>query len=76
MLKTVLVLGATGPAGLCLLRELVSRQHQIVVYARSPQKIPQELSENNLLTVRPLIEEKISQPPPLGYQGLITCVDN
>lgn len=47
----VLVLGATGPAGICLVRELLYRQYKTVVYARNPAKIPQELSANPLLTV-------------------------
>ncbi|CZR45540.1 uncharacterized protein FPRO_15284 [Fusarium proliferatum ET1] len=40
---TVLVLGGTGPAGICLLRELLHRKHKVVAYARSPQKIPEDL---------------------------------
>lgn len=49
---TILVLGATGPAGICLLRELVYRKHQVVVYARSPSKIPEDLTASPLIEVR------------------------
>lgn len=47
-----LVLGGTGPAGICLLRELVYRNHATVVYARSPSKIPKDLASNPLIDVR------------------------
>jgi putative NADH-flavin reductase len=49
--STVLVLGGTGPAGICLLRELLHRKHKVVVFARSPSKIPQDLATNTLLEV-------------------------
>ncbi|KAF4344232.1 hypothetical protein FBEOM_1826 [Fusarium beomiforme] len=48
---TVLVLGSTGPAGICLLRELVHRKHQVVAYARSPQKVPEDLASDPLLEI-------------------------
>jgi putative NADH-flavin reductase len=47
----VLVLGGTGPAGICLLRELLFRQHSTIVFARNPSKIPQKLLSNPLLEV-------------------------
>ncbi|KAI0125306.1 hypothetical protein BJ170DRAFT_637243 [Xylariales sp. AK1849] len=47
----ILVLGATGPAGICLLRELLHRQHATIAYVRSPAKIPQDLASNPLLEV-------------------------
>lgn len=47
----ILVLGGTGPAGICLLRELVHRNHTVVAYARSPSKIPTDLSSNPHLSV-------------------------
>lgn len=50
----ILVLGATGPAGICLLRELVYREHLTIVYARNPSKIPEDLASNPLLEVRKL----------------------
>ncbi|KAH7261628.1 hypothetical protein BKA59DRAFT_550099 [Fusarium tricinctum] len=49
--STVLVLGGTGPAGICLLRELLHRKHKVVVFARSPSKIPEDLASNTLLEV-------------------------
>ncbi|PKS10115.1 hypothetical protein jhhlp_001865 [Lomentospora prolificans] len=54
----VLVLGATGPAGICLLRELLSRNHATVVYARNPTKIPEDILSNPLLeTVKGEMED-------------------
>lgn len=50
--KKVLVLGATGPAGICLLRELVHRMYATVVFARTPSKIPNDLATNPLIEVR------------------------
>ncbi|KAI7767358.1 hypothetical protein LZL87_013107 [Fusarium oxysporum] len=48
---TVLVLGGTGPAGICLLRELLHRKHKVVAFARSPQKVPEDLASNPLLEI-------------------------
>ncbi|KAL2832475.1 hypothetical protein BDW59DRAFT_139311 [Aspergillus cavernicola] len=47
----ILVLGGTGPAGICLVRELVYRNHETVVYARNPSKIPEDLISHQLLEV-------------------------
>lgn len=47
----VLVFGGTGPAGICLLRELLHRNHPVVVFARTPSKIPEDLASNPLLEV-------------------------
>ncbi|KAF3036580.1 hypothetical protein E8E12_006598 [Didymella heteroderae] len=49
--SNILVLGGTGPAGICALRELLHRNHTVVAYARSPSKIPSDLSSNPQLTV-------------------------
>jgi nucleoside-diphosphate-sugar epimerase len=46
-----LVLGGTGPAGICLLRELVYRQHETIVYARNPSKIDDDLRSNEFLEI-------------------------
>ncbi|KAL4976082.1 hypothetical protein BDW66DRAFT_151427 [Aspergillus desertorum] len=47
----ILVLGGTGPAGVCLLRELVHRQHETIVYARNPSKIDDDLLSNEFLEI-------------------------
>jgi putative NADH-flavin reductase len=53
----ILVLGATGPTGINVLRELIHRKQPAVVYARSPSKIPSEISQS------PFIEA--NSPPSL-----------
>ncbi|KAJ4317229.1 hypothetical protein N0V84_007448 [Fusarium piperis] len=47
----VLVLGGTGPAGICLLRELIHRNHEVVAFARSPKKIPEDVSSSPLIEI-------------------------
>ncbi|KAL4983260.1 mediator complex subunit 27-domain-containing protein [Aspergillus falconensis] len=47
----ILVLGGTGPAGICLLRELVYRKHETIVYARNPSKIDDDLLSNEFLEI-------------------------
>ncbi|KAK1518652.1 uncharacterized protein CCOS01_11472 [Colletotrichum costaricense] len=49
----ILVLGATGPAGLPLLRELLHRQHGTIAYVRNASKIPAGLASSPLLQVTP-----------------------
>lgn len=50
-MSKVLVVGGTGPAGICLLRELLYRNHETVAYARNSSKIPEELLDNPKLEV-------------------------
>ncbi|KAH6720144.1 hypothetical protein BKA61DRAFT_640567 [Leptodontidium sp. MPI-SDFR-AT-0119] len=47
----ILVLGGTGPAGICVIRELIYRKHELIVYARTPSKIPSDLASNPLLEI-------------------------
>ncbi|KAI8682319.1 NAD(P)-bd-dom domain-containing protein [Fusarium sp. Ph1] len=47
----VLVLGGTGPAGICLLRELIHRNHEVVAFARNPKKIPEDVSSSPLIEI-------------------------
>ncbi|KAH8117124.1 NAD-binding protein [Phellopilus nigrolimitatus] len=47
----VLVLGGTGGIGPLLVRELLATSHTVVVYARSPQKVPSDISSNPGVTV-------------------------
>ena len=52
IMSPVLVLGGTGPAGLCLLRELILAGCEAVVYARDPAKIPDDIASNGYIKVR------------------------
>ncbi|THG93413.1 hypothetical protein EW145_g8382, partial [Phellinidium pouzarii] len=47
----VLVLGGTGGIGPLLIRELLVAEHTVVVYARSPQKVPSDISSNPSVTI-------------------------
>ncbi|KAF5023532.1 hypothetical protein F66182_4399 [Fusarium sp. NRRL 66182] len=49
--SAVLVLGGTGPAGICLLRELIYRNHKVVAYARNAQKIPEDVASSPLIEI-------------------------
>jgi len=47
----VLVIGATGPAGILLIREALAASHSVVVYARSPGKLPEEIRIHERVTI-------------------------
>ncbi|PHH50099.1 hypothetical protein CFIMG_007528RA00001 [Ceratocystis fimbriata CBS 114723] len=51
MTNKILVIGATGPSGLCLLRELVHQKQDTIAYCRSPSKIPLDLSSSQYIQV-------------------------
>jgi putative NADH-flavin reductase len=40
----VVILGGTGPTGILLIEEALAAKHTVVVYARSPQKLPPHLT--------------------------------
>ncbi|KAH8601909.1 NmrA family protein [Bisporella sp. PMI_857] len=42
----ILVLGATDPLGICVLQELLHRNHAIVAYARTLSKIPTDVDDS------------------------------
>ncbi|THH09978.1 hypothetical protein EW146_g8517 [Bondarzewia mesenterica] len=48
----VLVLGATGPCGVLLIRELLTSTHAaVVVYARNPSKLPSDISTHRNVVI-------------------------
>lgn len=47
----VLVLGGTGAIGLLIIRDLLLAQHTVVIFARSPQKLPDDITSNSNVTV-------------------------
>ncbi|KAG8668267.1 hypothetical protein FPOAC2_07558 [Fusarium poae] len=47
----ILVFGATGPAGIVLLRELLHRKLPVLAYCRTPSKIPENIFDDPLLEV-------------------------
>jgi len=49
----ILILGATGPTGILLIREALAapQQHTLVLYVRSPEKLPEDISTHPAITV-------------------------
>jgi uncharacterized protein YbjT (DUF2867 family) len=47
----VVILGGTGPSGILLIEEALASKHTVVVYARSPQKLPEHLSKHPDITI-------------------------
>jgi len=47
----VVIFGGTGPSGILLAEEALAAKHTIVVYARSPQKLPAHLHEDPNVTI-------------------------
>ncbi|GBE78488.1 NAD-P-binding protein [Sparassis latifolia] len=47
----LLVLGATGPCGVQLIQEALSTSHSVVIYARSPQKLPDSITSHSSVFV-------------------------
>ena len=48
----VLILGATGGIGLLLIERALAASHTVVVYARSPQKLPEHYADNPNVVLR------------------------
>lgn len=47
----VVILGGTGPSGILLIEEALAAKHVIVIYARSPQKLPAHLNNHPDTTI-------------------------
>jgi putative NADH-flavin reductase len=49
----ILLFGATGPTGIALVRELLQthKDYTIILYVRSPQKVPDDIKTNSSVTV-------------------------
>ncbi len=58
----VVILGATGPSGILLIEEALTAKHIIVVYARSPQKLPAHLNKHPDITI---IKGELEDPKAL-----------
>lgn len=50
-MQKVLVIGATGMTGKCLVKSLLDRSYQVSVIVRSPDKLPDDVSNNPGLSV-------------------------
>jgi len=54
----ILVLGGTGAIGLLLIQEAIAADHIVVIYARSPQKLPESISlHKNVVIVKGELED-------------------
>jgi nucleoside-diphosphate-sugar epimerase len=47
----VLILGATGGCGILLVQEALSASHTVVIFARSPEKLPEEIRNDTRVTI-------------------------
>lgn len=47
----VLVLGATGEVGVLFIRECIRRAYNVVIFARSPDKLPDDITKSELVTL-------------------------
>jgi putative NADH-flavin reductase len=47
----ILILGGTGAIGLLLIREALEHHHTVTVYARSPEKLPEDITKNTAVVV-------------------------
>ncbi|KAG2160147.1 NAD-P-binding protein [Suillus bovinus] len=47
----VLILGATGAAGVLLIQEALAASHTVVIYARTPEKLAEEIRHDPRVTV-------------------------
>ena len=47
----LLVLGGTGGSGIQLIQQALEHNHTVVVYARSPQKLPESMSSSPAVTI-------------------------
>lgn len=52
--QRLLILGATGPTGLIGTKVALERGHSVIIYARTPSKLPEEIMKNPKVTVSPL----------------------
>lgn len=75
--KPTLILGSTGPSGLCLLRELLHRNHRVIIYIRpqSVSKIPGDLASNPLLQIiQGQLDDDASLGPAIAQSGAIVSL--
>lgn len=47
----VLILGATGPCGILFVKEALGASHTVVIFARSPEKLPEEIKNDTRVTI-------------------------
>ena len=71
----ILLLGGTGPVGILFLRQALERNHTVVVYARSPDKIPLDLREHaSVKVIRGSLEDTNLIRQAFSVEGGIDAV--
>ncbi|KAI0932693.1 hypothetical protein AcW1_000258 [Taiwanofungus camphoratus] len=60
----LLVLGGTGAVGIQLIQEALVASHYVVVYARSPQKLPESITAHSSVTI---IEGELTDADKLSH---------
>ena len=59
----VLILGAMGPSGLLLVKEALGASHTVVIFARSPEKLPEEIRNDTRVTI---VKGELDNEPALS----------
>lgn len=57
--KNVLILGATGPLGLAIVREALLHNLHPTLFVRNPAKLPEDITSHPDVTVCPLTIQKV-----------------
>ncbi|KAF8519334.1 NAD-P-binding protein [Hysterangium stoloniferum] len=72
----VLVIGATGGVGLLVIEYLLRESHTVVIYARTPSKLPENLSSNPSVTVikGELTDREALKTALTGVHGVISAL--
>jgi len=73
----VLVLGGTGAIGQLLIEELLTHSHAVVIYARSPQKLPESIIGNpNVSVVKGELMDSValSQALSSGVHAVVSAL--
>jgi len=59
IIMRVLVLGGTGAAGILIIRECLLADHIVVIYARSPEKLPEDISKDlRVIVIKGSLEDE------------------
>ncbi|TFY77792.1 hypothetical protein EWM64_g6221 [Hericium alpestre] len=72
----VLVLGGTGAAGILLVEQALAAHHVVVVYARSPQKLPDHISSDRhvIIVKGELTDEESLSKAMEGVEAVLSAL--
>jgi len=68
----VLVLGGTGPSGQMIIRECLLADHTVVIYARSPEKLPEDIANDrtNVVIIKGSFEAEDEESLSKSMEGV------